>query len=87
MMLILGVCLLYTRHLVYSSGNTGVSVMLYDPRRANVSKIERECGVKFEHVAAPQPADIAKVAGAEAAENITHMSDRLASYSLCYFVN
>lgn len=86
MMLILGVCLLYT-NLVYSSGNTGVSVMLYDPRRANISKIERECGVKFEHVSAPQPADIAKVAGAEAAENITLISDRWSSYSLCYFVN
>lgn len=31
-------------------GNTGVAVMLYDPRRSNVSKIEREAGVKFEHV-------------------------------------
>lgn len=57
------------------AGNTGVSVMLYDPRRSNISKIERECGVKFEHVSAPQPADIAKVVGAEAAENITQISD------------
>ncbi|KAL3524203.1 hypothetical protein ACH5RR_017037 [Cinchona calisaya] len=57
------------------AGNTGVAVMLYDPRRSNVSKIERECGVKFEHVSAPQPADIAEAAGAEAAETISQISD------------
>lgn len=50
--------------------------MLYDPRRSNFSRIERESGVKFEHLAAPQPEDIAKAAGAEAAEAITQMSDR-----------
>ncbi|KAK9287400.1 hypothetical protein L1049_015819 [Liquidambar formosana] len=57
------------------AGNTGVAVMLYDPRRSNVSKIERESGVKFEHISAPQPSDIAKTAGAEAAETITQVSD------------
>ncbi|KAI5670176.1 hypothetical protein M9H77_10540 [Catharanthus roseus] len=57
------------------AGNSGVSVMLYDPRRAHISKIERECGVKFEHISAPQPADIARFAGAEAAENISQISD------------
>lgn len=57
------------------AGNTGVAVMLFDPRRSNVSKIERESGVKFEHVSAPQPADIAKSAGVEAAETITQVSD------------
>ncbi len=57
------------------AGNTGVAVMLYDPRRSNVSKIERESGVKFEHISAPQPADIAKAAGVEAAEIITQVSD------------
>lgn len=50
--------------------------MLYDPRRSNVSKIERESGVKFEHVAAPQPLDVAKAAGLEAAETINQISDR-----------
>ncbi|KAF2315728.1 hypothetical protein GH714_040260 [Hevea brasiliensis] len=34
------------------AGNTGVAVMLCDPRRSNISKIERESGVKFEHIAA-----------------------------------
>ncbi|CAK8573615.1 unnamed protein product [Lathyrus sativus] len=57
------------------AGNTGVAVMLYDPRRSNISKIERESGVKFEHVSAPQANDIAKAIGAEAAEMITQVSD------------
>lgn len=60
------------------SGNTGVAVMLYDPRRSNISKIERESGVKFEHVSAPQPLDVAKAAGCEAAEMINQVSDRYA---------
>lgn len=58
------------------SGNTGVAVLLYDPRRANISKIERESGVKFEHICAPQPADVAKAAGSEAADLINKISDR-----------
>ncbi|XP_057422735.1 DEAD-box ATP-dependent RNA helicase 7 [Lotus japonicus] len=57
------------------AGNTGVAVMLYDPRRSSISKIERESGVKFEHVSAPQPDDIAKAVGGEAAEMITQVSD------------
>ncbi|XP_052186081.1 DEAD-box ATP-dependent RNA helicase 7 [Diospyros lotus] len=57
------------------AGNTGVAVMLYDPRRSNISKIERESGVKFEHISAPQPADIAKAAGLEAIETISQVSD------------
>lgn len=66
--------------LPHSSGNTGVAVMLYDPRRSNTSKIERECGVKFEHVSAPQPADIAEAAGVEAAEKISQISDRFVCF-------
>jgi ATP-dependent RNA helicase DDX21 len=27
--------------------------MLYDPRKSNISKIQRESGVKFEHISAP----------------------------------
>ncbi|XP_073038154.1 DEAD-box ATP-dependent RNA helicase 7-like [Primulina eburnea] len=57
------------------AGKSGVAVMLYDPRKSNFSRIERESGVKFEHVSAPQPADIAKAAGLEAAEKITEISD------------
>lgn len=57
-------------------GKTGIAVMLYDPRKSNFSKIERESGVKFEHMSAPQPADIAKIAGAEAAEKLSEISDR-----------
>lgn len=43
----------------------------YDPRRSNISKIEREIGIKFEHVSAPQPDEIAKAIGGEAAELIS----------------
>lgn len=57
------------------AGNTGVAVMLVDPKRSNISRIERESGVKFEHLPAPQPADVAKAAGVEAAESITQISD------------
>ncbi|KAI5442854.1 DEAD-box ATP-dependent RNA helicase 7 [Lathyrus oleraceus] len=57
------------------AGNTGVAVMLYDPRRSNISKIERETGIKFEHVSAPQPDEIAKAIGGEAAELISDVSD------------
>lgn len=57
------------------AGNSGISVMLYDPKRANVTRIEKESGVKFEHLSAPQPADIAKSAGKDAAEIITQISD------------
>lgn len=64
-------------------GNTGIAVMLYDPRRSNISKIERESGVKFEHISAPQPADIAKAVGADAAKLISQVSDE---YVSCLFV-
>jgi len=65
---------------VFYSGNTGVAVTLYDPKRSNISKIERESGVKFEHISAPRPDDIAKAVGGEAAEMITQVSDRYACY-------
>eukprot|EP00262_Sarcandra_glabra_P017166 TRINITY_DN5799_c0_g1_i1.p1 TRINITY_DN5799_c0_g1~~TRINITY_DN5799_c0_g1_i1.p1 ORF type:complete len:736 (-),score=173.37 TRINITY_DN5799_c0_g1_i1:265-2472(-) len=58
------------------AGNTGVAVLLYEPKKSfSIAKIERETGVKFEHVAAPQPADIAKSAGSEAAVIISEVSD------------
>ncbi|KAL4188099.1 hypothetical protein AMTRI_Chr09g42400 [Amborella trichopoda] len=58
------------------AGNTGVAVMLYDRRKSYmVSQIERSSGVKFEHVSAPQPADIAQSAGSGAAETISQVSD------------
>ncbi|KAL1203859.1 DEAD-box ATP-dependent RNA helicase 7 [Cardamine amara subsp. amara] len=57
------------------AGNTGVAVMLYDPRGSGISKIERESGIKFEHISAPQPADIARAIGVEAAEKITQVCD------------
>nr|KAJ0208964.1 hypothetical protein LSAT_V11C400224200 [Lactuca sativa] len=39
-------------------------------------EIEREQGVKFEHISTPQPADIAKVVGGDAAEVIIHAANR-----------
>ncbi|KAG6605682.1 DEAD-box ATP-dependent RNA helicase 7 [Cucurbita argyrosperma subsp. argyrosperma] len=58
------------------AGNTGVAVTLYDPRKSGrISRIERDSGVKFEHLSAPQPIDIARCAGAGAVESITQVSD------------
>ncbi|XP_074291477.1 DEAD-box ATP-dependent RNA helicase 7-like [Silene latifolia] len=57
------------------AGNTGVAVMLYDPKKSNFSRIERESGVKFEHISAPQPADVAQAAGVDAAASIIQISD------------
>nr|GEZ60145.1 DEAD-box ATP-dependent RNA helicase 7 [Tanacetum cinerariifolium] len=55
--------------------NSGVAITLYEPRKANISKLEREVGVKFKHVLAPQPSDIARAAGLDAAEAILRVSD------------
>ncbi|MFS7958608.1 putative RNA helicase [Helianthus anomalus] len=57
------------------AGKSGVAITLYEPRKANISKLEREAGVKFEHISAPQPADIAKAAGGDAAEAILQVAD------------
>ncbi|KAM2384390.1 hypothetical protein ACFXTH_041832 [Malus domestica] len=48
------------------AGNSGIAVMLYDPRMSNFSKIELESVVKFEYITAPQPLDIAKAVGHDA---------------------
>ncbi|XXG70403.1 hypothetical protein AAC387_Pa06g3173 [Persea americana] len=58
------------------AGNTGVAVLLYEPKKSYaISRIERESGVKFEYISAPQPADIARSAGSEAAQSIISVSD------------
>ncbi|KAI3793067.1 hypothetical protein L1987_35680 [Smallanthus sonchifolius] len=57
------------------AGKSGVAITLYEPRKANISKLEREAGVKFEHLSAPQPADIAKAAGGDAADAIIQVAD------------
>jgi len=58
------------------AGNTGVAVMLYEPRyKYSVNRLERESGVKFEHISAPQPTDVAQSAGSEAADAISSVSD------------
>ncbi|PWZ45826.1 DEAD-box ATP-dependent RNA helicase 7 [Zea mays] len=59
-----------------TSCNTGVAVMLYEPRyKHNVSRLERESRVKFEHISMPQPTDVAQSAGSEAADAIASVSD------------
>lgn len=58
------------------AGNTGVAVLLYEPKYSrSISRIEKESGVKFEHISAPQAADVAESAGSEAAEAISNVSD------------
>ena len=67
------------------SGNTGVAVLLYEPKYSqSIFRIERESGVKFEHISAPQPADVAESAGSEAADAISNVSDRFCS---CFMLN
>lgn len=59
---------------------------LYDPRKSGrISRIERDSGVKFEHLSAPQPIDIARSAGASAAESVTQVSDRYIHLMLLYW--
>ncbi|MCH89094.1 DEAD-box ATP-dependent RNA helicase 7-like, partial [Trifolium medium] len=43
---------------VAAKGNSGVAVMLYHPKRSNISRIEREAGVKFEHGAVEMITDM-----------------------------
>ena len=51
--------------------------MLYEPRfKHSVNRLERESGVKFEHISAPQPTDVAQSAGTAAADAIASVSDR-----------
>ncbi|KAG7606991.1 DEAD-box ATP-dependent RNA helicase 7 [Arabidopsis thaliana] len=57
------------------AGNTGVAVTLYDSRKSSVSRIEKEAGIKFEHLAAPQPDEIARSGGMEAAEKVKQVCD------------
>ncbi|KAK1327013.1 DEAD-box ATP-dependent RNA helicase 7 [Acorus calamus] len=58
------------------AGNTGVAILLYERKDSYmISRIERDSGVKFEHISAPEPDDVAQTAGLEAAETITQVSD------------
>ncbi|CAA6666841.1 unnamed protein product [Spirodela intermedia] len=58
------------------AGNSGVAILLYEPRYShNISRIERESGVKFERISAPQPAEVAETVGSEAADAISNISD------------
>lgn len=60
------------------AGKTGVSVMFYDRKKERlIPVIEKKAGFKFERIAAPQPADIARASATSAAESINAVSDSL----------
>ena len=54
------------------AGCTGISVVLVDRRKEGlIGLIERRAGMKFERIGAPQPQDMARVAGERAAAAVT----------------
>ena len=54
------------------AGCTGISVVLVDRRKEGlIGLIERRAGMKFERIGAPQPQDMARVAGERAASAVT----------------
>ncbi|KAL3696316.1 hypothetical protein R1sor_010392 [Riccia sorocarpa] len=58
------------------AGKLGISVMLYDRKKEYmIPQIERKAGFKFERIAAPQPADIAKASAATSIDGIRQVSD------------
>lgn len=71
-------CCCHNLYIIFVAGNTGVAVTLYESRKSSVSRIEKEAGIKFEYISAPQPDDIARAVGMEAAENIKKVCDRYA---------
>ncbi len=53
------------------AGCTGVSVVLVDRKKEGlIGRIEQRAGMKFERIGAPQPADMARVAGERAVQAI-----------------
>ena len=49
------------------AGSTGVSVTLVDRKKEGlIPFIQRRAGVAFERIGAPQPAEMARIAGARA---------------------
>jgi ATP-dependent RNA helicase DDX21 len=62
---------------IVSAGNTGISVMLYDRKKEYmIPQIERKAGFKFERIAPPQPADIAKASAETATGGVLEVADR-----------
>ncbi|KAH9552112.1 hypothetical protein CY35_09G046900 [Sphagnum magellanicum] len=58
------------------AGNTGISVMLYDRKKEYmIPQIERKAGFKFERIAPPQPADIAKASAETATGGVLEVAD------------
>ncbi|KAL2642915.1 hypothetical protein R1flu_010502 [Riccia fluitans] len=58
------------------AGKLGISVMLYDRKKEYmIPQIERKAGFKFERIAAPQPADIAKASAESSIDGVRKVSD------------
>jgi ATP-dependent RNA helicase DDX21 len=58
------------------AGNTGISVLFFDRKKEYmIPQIERKAGFRFERIAAPQPADIAKASGNTATDGILAVGD------------
>jgi len=58
------------------AGNTGVSVTLTGGKKDYmIGIIEKKAGVKFERIAVPQPADIARASATTAAQCVRDVSD------------
>ncbi|KAG6467239.1 hypothetical protein ZIOFF_074927 [Zingiber officinale] len=57
------------------AGNTGIAILLYEPKnKSRVSRIEKDSGVKFEHISAPESAGIDESAESLAATAITNVN-------------
>ncbi|KAG6512103.1 DEAD-box ATP-dependent RNA helicase 7-like [Zingiber officinale] len=59
------------------AGNTGVAILLYEPKgKYHISRIERDSGVKFEQISAPESAGIIESAESLAANATPNSFDR-----------
>lgn len=62
------------------AGRNGVSIVLVDRKHeGQISVIQRQTGVKFERIGAPQPEDMAKVAAENAAADLTKVEPEVIS--------
>lgn len=56
-------------------GNTGIAILLYELKnKSRVSRIEKDSGVKFEHISAPESAGTDESAESLAATAITNVN-------------
>lgn len=66
------------------AGKTGISIVLVDRKHeGQISVIQRQAGVKFERIGAPQPEDMAKVAADNAAADLTRVEKDIIAMFRC----